>query len=123
MFRTIFCLYIDEASTVYACFLDLSKTFERVSHQKLLNKLQEMNLTRILYILLRYVLANSFASVQVGKCQSARWRTSRGVTQGGVFSAYLFNIYINSILEYVSSNEKGCKLWIEKRNDKPMPMT
>ena len=75
-----------------------------------------MNLPRKLYILIRYILANSFASVQVGKFQSASWRISRGVRQGGVLSAYLFNIYINSILECVSSNENGCKLGIEKRN-------
>ena len=33
-----------------------------------------------------------------------------------MLSAYLFNIYINSILECVSSNENGCILVIEKRN-------
>ena len=35
--------YISEGSTVYAGFLDLSKAFERVPHDKLLLKLKKKN--------------------------------------------------------------------------------
>ena len=35
--------------------------------------------------------------------------------QGGVLSAYVFNVYINFILEEISCNESGCHIGITRR--------
>ena len=45
--------YINDVSTVYVCFIDLSKSFDCIDHQKLLNKLHEMNLPGKFFILRR----------------------------------------------------------------------
>ena len=108
--------YVCEGSTVYSCFIDLSKAFERVNHRILLNKLQEMGVPLKVLRILTYILSNSFASVKVGSVRSRKWRIIRGVRQGGVLSAYFFNVYINSILEEISCNENGCRIGITKRN-------
>ena len=108
--------YVCEGSTVYSCFIDLSKAFERVNHRILLNKLQEMGVPLKVLRILTYILSNSFASVKVGSVRSRKWRIIRGVRQGGVLSAYFFNVYINSILEKISCNENGCRIGITKRN-------
>ena len=108
--------YTSEGSTVYSCFMDLSKAFERVDHVKLLDKLRDNGVSPHIVRLLRYVLLNSFAAVEYLGATSAAWRIKRGVRQGGVLSALLFSIYIEDLLASVSKQEHGCRLGVRKLN-------
>lgn len=108
--------YNDEGSTVYACFLDMSKAFERVNPVLLLQKLTDYNVPPNLLGTLKYALHNSQASVEFNGVRSRKWLLRKGLRQGGVLSSYLFCIYVDSMLEKISSEDYGCRLGVVKRN-------
>ena len=47
---------------------------------------------------------------------SEEWKINNGVRQGGVLSGLLFNVYINSLIEKISSLKQGCKIGIHSSN-------
>ena len=107
---------IDGDSTIYSCLLDLSKAFERVDHAKLLTKLQENHLPPFILNMIKFILFNTRICVNFNGSFSPEWNIVRGVRQGGVTSAFLFNIYINEIIEHLSHLNLGCKLGINTVN-------
>ena len=108
--------YIRNKSTVYSCFLDMSKAFERVNHSLLLKKLQSSNVNPCIIKLLENVFRNSTASVFYNNCFSKKWTIRRGCRQGGVLSAFLFSLYIDSILTEIGNFSFGCRLGSNKIN-------
>ena len=101
--------------TIYSCLLDLSKAFERVDHAKLLTKLQENHLPPFILNMIKFILFNTRIYVNFNGSFSPEWNIVR-VRQGGVTSAFLFNIYINEIIEHLSHLNLGCKLEINMVN-------
>ena len=108
--------YINEGSTVYSCFLDMSKAFERINHRKLLQKLDESTLPRFVINALNIMLSSGAAEVSCHGKHSEEWDTVRGTRQGGILSAHLFSIYIDQILREISEEDFGCYLGINKIN-------
>ena len=108
--------YISEGSPVYACFLELSKAFERLTHDKMLDKLKEKSVPCYIINLINIMFLNSFVSVKYDDAVSKKWNLKRGVRQGGVLSAFLFCVYIDDILTSISQLDVGCKLGINVMN-------
>ena len=102
--------YITEGSAVYACFLDMSKAFERVDHERLLKKLESRNVPSYLLDLLRVMFINSYVSVKYNDAMSRKWNLKRSVRQGEILSAFLFCAYMEDVLETVAKFGVGCKL-------------
>ena len=92
---------------MHTCFLDMSKAFERVNHKLLLQKLTKSNVPLNLIKFLEYDLHDTCASVEFNGGRSRTWLLRKNLYQGGVLSAYLFCIYVDSILEKVSSQDYG----------------
>ena len=108
---------IDSDSTIYSCLLDLSKTFERVDHAKLLTKLQENHLPPFILNMIKFILFNARICVNFNGSFSPEWNIVRGVRQGGVTSVFFFfNIYINEIIEHLSHLNLGCKIGVNTVN-------
>ena len=101
---------------VYSCFVDLSQAFDRVDHfilgEKLLDKDIPCNLINILMSYLR----NQTASVSWNNCFSNFRYIEFGVRQGGILSPFLFNFYINNILERLSVLDEGCMFGLSRVN-------
>ena len=108
--------YITQGSYVYACFMDMSKAFERVNHDTLLQKLVELNLSPMIVRALSFMLKNSTARVNYKDAYSESWTIKRGVRQGGITSAYLFCIYIDHVLTGISRVNSACRIGISKMN-------
>ena len=108
--------YTRSSSNVYACFIDISKAFDSVDHNILMNKLLEYGMPSSYINIIKFWYSNQFVKVRYGTEFSAEWRICNGVRQGGVLSGLFFSIYIDSLLENVCNSQYGCKLGIIKSN-------
>ena len=85
--------HISEASTVYADFVDLSKAFERVPHDKLFLRLKKKNVPDFIVNMLSDMFMNNSVSVKYGNDFYRKWKLLRGVRQG-VCSMHIYFAFI-----------------------------
>ena len=88
------CWIIEKArhfqENVYFCFIDYSKAFDCVDHNKLWKILQEMGIPDHLTCLLRNLYE---ATVRTGDGTTDPFQTGKGVRHGYILSPCLFNLY------------------------------
>ena len=65
--------YKCEGSTVYCCFLDLCMAFERIKHDRLIDKLYKRNVTTCLIIIIKNVFSSSSVRVLYEGEYSESW--------------------------------------------------
>ena len=101
IFKEIVNYYIDRGNSIYTCFLDMSKAFERVIHDKLLEKLTKKGFPIAFIETYRFIFKNSYVRVNYRGKVSDSWRACRGVRQGGISSPHFFSLYIDDILKEI----------------------
>ena len=77
----------------YLYFIDYSKAFDCVDHQKLWNVLKEMRVPTHLIVLIKNLYTNQPASVKTEYEKTNWFNIDKGVRQGCILSPYLFNLY------------------------------
>ena len=102
--------YKSKGSSVFVCFMDASKAFDRVNHKKLFHMLLERNVPSHVVKMLAYWYKNQNICVKWGKVTSSTFKVSNGVRQGGVLSPFLFNIYVDCISKRLNVTKIGCVL-------------
>ena len=95
-------------SSVFVCFLDASKAFDRVNHGTLFWKLVNRGVPYYIVRLLVYWYSNQTMCVRWGNAISDVFKTSNGVRQGSVLSPFLFNVYVDSLSEILNQQHIGC---------------
>ena len=90
---------------IYFCFVDYAKAFDYVDHNKLWKVLQEMGPPDHLTCLLRNLHASREATVTTGHGTMDWFKTGKGVRQGCILSLYLFNIYVEYIMQNAGLDE------------------
>jgi len=85
---------------IYFCFIDYTKAFDCVDHNKLWKILQEMGIPDHLTCLLRNLYAGQEATVGTGHGTMDLLHIGKGVCQGCILSPCLFNLYA----EYIRQN-------------------
>ena len=89
---------IEFQKNIYFCFIDYTKAFNCVDHNKLWKILKEMGIPDHLTCLLRNLYAGQEATVRTGHGTTGWFQIGKGVHQGCILSPCLFNLYAEYIL-------------------------
>ena len=101
-------------STVKVDFIDYTKDFDCVDHNKLWKILQEIGIPDHLTCLLRNLYAGQEATVRTG--HTDWFQIGKGVCQGCILSPCLFNLYAEYILQNARLDEAQAEIKIARRN-------
>ena len=87
------------------CFIDYTKTFDCVDHNKLWKILKGMGIPDHLTCLLRNLYAGQEATVRTGHRTTDWFQIGKGLCQGCILSFYLFNLYAGYIMQNAGLDE------------------
>ena len=114
------CWIIEKArgfqKNIYFCFIDYSKDFDCVDHNKLWKILKEMGIPDHPTCLLRNLYEGQEATVRTGHGTTDRFQIGKGVCQGCILSPYLFNLYAVYIMRNAGLEEAQAGIKIARRN-------
>ena len=114
------CWIIEKArefqKNIYFCFIDYTKAFDCVDHNKLWKILQEMETPDHLTCLLKNLYAGQEATVITGHGTTDWFQIGKGVHQGCILSPCLFNLYAEYILRNAGLGEAQAGIKIARRN-------
>ena len=96
--KSVIKYYTKQKSSVYTCFLDAAKAFDRVSHWILFSKLIKRNIPLVIVRIIAFWYQTQPMCIKWGKNSSTYFNVSNGVRQGGVLSPKMFAIYIHDLL-------------------------
>ena len=101
---------------IYFCFLDYTKAFDCMDHNRLWESLKEMGMPDHLTCLLRNLHADQKATVRNGHGTTDWLQYEKGVCQGCIWSPCLFNLYSEYIMRNVGLDETQAGIKIDRRN-------
>ena len=87
------------------CFIDYTKAFDCVDHNKLWKILKEMGIPDHLTCSLRNLYAGQEATVRTGHGTTDWFQIGKGVHQGCILSPCLFNLYAEYIMQNARLDE------------------
>ena len=87
---------------IYSCFIDYSKVFDCVDHNKMWKILQEMGIPDHLTCLLRNLYAGQEATIRTGHGTTDWFKIGKGVREGCILSRCSFNLHA----EYIMRNAR-----------------
>ena len=92
---------IEVNKNLYLCFIDFTKAFDKVRHNKLLNMLQDLDLDGKDIRLVRNLYWDQSAAIRYQNELGNFASIKRGVRQGCVLSPDLFNLYSENIMRHI----------------------
>ena len=98
------------------CFIDSTKAFDCVDHNKLWKILKEMGIPDHLTCLLRNLYAVQEATVRTGHGTTDWFQIRKGIQQASIWSSCIFNLYAEYIMQNVGLDEAQAGIKIAERN-------
>ena len=102
--------FITNGSSVYCCFIDASKAFDRLRHDLLFELLLQRNVNPLLIRILIESYERQTVQTSWSNTKSDKFNCKNGVRQGGILSPLLYTIYNDVLLNRLKDNGYGC--WI-----------
>ena len=97
------------------CFIEYTKAFDCVDHNKLWKILQEMGILDHLTCLLRNVYVGQEVTVRTGHVTTDWFQIRKGARQGCILSPCLFNLYVEYIMRNAGLEEAQAGIKIAGR--------
>lgn len=94
-------------SSIFLCFIDASKTFDRINHEKLL-KLFGRGVPKFLVRIFVFWYAHQSFQVKWDNVISVPFYVSNVVRQGGILSPILFNAYMDELSNQLNGSNTSC---------------
>ncbi len=88
---------MDKNNTPLNIFLDLSKAFDTLDHEILLEKLKYYGIIGVPHRLMECYITNRKQYVDIDDVQSEMLTVTTGVPQGSILGPLIFIIYLNDI--------------------------
>ena len=101
---------------IYFCFIDYTKAFNCVDHNKGWKILKEMGIPDHLTCLLRNLYAGQEATVRTGHGITYCFQIGKVVREGCILSPCLFNFYAEYIMRNAGLEEAQAGIKIARRN-------
>ena len=101
---------------IYVCFIDYTKAFDYVDHNKLWKILKELRIPDHLTFLLRNLYAGQEATVRTGHGTTYWFQIGKGVHQGCILLPCLFNFYAEYIMRNTGLEEAQAGIKFAGRN-------
>ncbi len=90
------------------CFIDASKAFDRINHEKLFLKLSARVVPKYILRILVFWYAHQTMQVKWGNVVSAPFLVTNGVRQGGILCPILFSVYMDDLLKQLNECNTDC---------------
>ena len=94
---------LEDKEDIDIIYLDFSKAFDTVPHQRLINKLKAYGITGKLIDWISSFLSNRKQRVRVNNAYSNFANVESGITQGTILGPVLFIIFINDLPDQIKS--------------------
>ena len=101
---------IDNGHNIDVLYLDFSKAFDTVPHERLLAKLKSYGITNNIHSWIKSFLSDRKQRVRVNNSFSNFSPITSGIPQGSILGPVLFIIFINDLPDCV---ESGCKIFAD----------
>ena len=101
---------------IYFCFIDYTKAFDSMDHNKLWKILKEMRIPDRLTFFLRNLYAGQEATVRKGHGTTDWFQIEKGVHQGCILSPCLFNVCTEYIMRNARLDEAQAGIKIARTN-------
>ena len=119
--------FLDQGKTLDVIYIDFSKAFDSVSHEKLLYKLSKYGLGEKLIKWVNTFLCNRSQLVKIDGSFSISLDVTSGVPQGSILGPTFFLIYINDLCDLEISSDlvlfaDDLKVFNDSRNHKKLQL-
>ena len=100
--------YRNNGSNVYVLFLDCTKAFDKIKHNKMFDILVEKKVCPLILRIIKNMYTLNNSKIKWSNAQSEKFFIRNGVKQGGILSLKLFDIYLDSLLTELRNSKIGC---------------
>ena len=101
---------IEKKKEVHICFIDYTKAFDRVNHEKLIQIMQKANIPKHEIRLIVNLYWEQTAVIRTNNGMSNKVKIRRGIRQGCILSPILFNLYSEFLIREAIEEEKGIQV-------------